>query len=201
MTSPGPNPVLLRTVFSKFCDAEVAANGRGSGIAPQAAERLLRVLTAGQLRAWRPGHGGGDEEIPTGYWEGEAESFWPDISSPDAFRRVVVDGDELSSALARSGGAAAHEAPKGDPLKAKVGRPPAADPYNIAVAVGSIMYTEGLNGSQDAAIDKIIRRYNEIFGREKAPGPSTLKPMVSRMFREFRERDNEADGLSVKAKK
>jgi hypothetical protein len=31
MTGPGPNPVLLRTAFSKFCDAEVAVNGRGPG--------------------------------------------------------------------------------------------------------------------------------------------------------------------------
>jgi hypothetical protein len=201
MTSPGPNPVLLGTAFSKFCEAEVAATGRGQWVAPQAAERLLRRLIAGQLHAWGPGQSGGNEEIPTGYWEGQAESFWPDISLPNAFHRVVVDGDELCLALARSGGAAAHQAPKCDPLKAKSGRPPAADPYAVAWVVGSLVYADVLKRSQDDAISKIIEKFEAVFGEGKAPGRTTLQPMVRRLFSEMRKQDNEVEQRSSKAGK
>jgi hypothetical protein len=176
-----PSFVLLRTAFRKVCDAEIAAHGRGPEIASQAAERLLHLLIKGRLQTWRSTRDGSNEKVSDEYWQSRTGSFKTDILPMDAFGGILVNDGELRSLLVEASAGSA-VGPTLSNSEAKRGRPPAANPYDIAWVVGALVYAgEGLR-SQEELPSKIAERYEARYGDGSAPSRSSLQPTVRRLL-------------------
>lgn len=192
----------FRIAFSKVCDAEIVAHGRGPAIGPQAAERLLQLLINGRLRAWRSARDGSNEEVFAEYWRGRIDSFKKDIlpvDGVDAFGGISVDEAELRALLSQASAGSVVGPPIGNP-EAKRGRPPAANPYDIAWVLGSLVYADAWGTSQADMLSKVAEKFEAEFGENSAPSRTALQPMVKRLFAEMAKHDAVVDKRIAKAR-
>jgi hypothetical protein len=192
-----PGWVSLRAAFTKTC----AAIGRGPQVAPEAAGRLLYLLIEGRLQTCTLTPDGSKANLALEYWKSQAETFARDILDFDAFPGVVLNEDELRLSLVKAGDAASSDEPSPDTPNARRGRRPAANPYNIAWVVGSLVYADAWGTSQEDMLTKIAERYEAEFGENSAPSRTTLQPMVRRLLAEMARHDNEVNKRSAKARK
>lgn len=178
-----PGYVSLRAAFAKLAQFEGRVQGRGPHAASEAAGRLLYSLVTGQLGAFRVDpQGTQPAAIPTGDWTGRDDSFKQDIIPFDAFQNVVVREDELAAMLGLK---------DSDASPARRGRKP-YDADAVWAVIALTAHDEGFAESQEKMIRSVQHQYELSFGKDTAPGRTTLQPMIQKLFAEKAKNDAKA---------